>query len=189
LVRQRIQRAPDSFRRRLQSQWPDCGPLKRSLPFGTCLVVQDPKTGKSVCVTVNDRGPFTTGMALDISWGAARANALLPGRRNATLLAAPLSYREQDPIDAVAKLAACGLSKPWWLGSTEISPPSGRPYLDHFKGGPIMKAEDSGILLSLVAICCFAASSQQLPSLMAKSSSARTIIGSTAGLTDSKAMP
>jgi rare lipoprotein A len=49
----------------------------RSLPFGTCLVVENPKTGKSVRVTVNDRGPFTPGMALDISWGAARAIGML----------------------------------------------------------------------------------------------------------------
>ncbi len=49
----------------------------RSLPFGTCLVVQNPKTGKSVRVTVNDRGPFTPGMVLDISWGAAKAIGML----------------------------------------------------------------------------------------------------------------
>lgn len=45
----------------------------RSLPFGTCLVVGNPRTGKSVRVTVNDRGPFTAGLTLDLSHGAARA--------------------------------------------------------------------------------------------------------------------
>jgi rare lipoprotein A len=45
----------------------------KSLPFGTCLVVGNPKTGKSVRVTVNDRGPFTPGLTLDLSHGAARA--------------------------------------------------------------------------------------------------------------------
>ena len=45
----------------------------RSLPFGTCLVVANPKTGKSVRVRVNDRGPFTPGRSLDLSKGAARA--------------------------------------------------------------------------------------------------------------------
>jgi rare lipoprotein A len=45
----------------------------RSLPFGTCLQVSNPKTGKSVRVTVNDRGPFTSGVSLDLSLGAARA--------------------------------------------------------------------------------------------------------------------
>lgn len=45
----------------------------RSLPFGTCLRVSNPKTGKSVSVRVNDRGPFTKGVSLDLSHGAARA--------------------------------------------------------------------------------------------------------------------
>src|SRR5262245_55030751 len=45
----------------------------RSLPFGTCLRVGNPKTGRSVKVRVNDRGPFTKGVSLDLSHGAARA--------------------------------------------------------------------------------------------------------------------
>ena len=45
----------------------------RSLPFGTCLRVSNPKTGRSVAVHVNDRGPFTKGVSLDLSHGAARA--------------------------------------------------------------------------------------------------------------------
>jgi rare lipoprotein A len=45
----------------------------RSLPFGTCLLVGNPKTGKTVKVRVNDRGPFTKGLTLDLSAGAARA--------------------------------------------------------------------------------------------------------------------
>ncbi len=45
----------------------------RSLPFGTCLRVANPKTGRSVAVRVNDRGPFTKGVSLDLSHGAARA--------------------------------------------------------------------------------------------------------------------
>ena len=44
----------------------------RTLPFGTCLHVQNPRTGKSVKVRVNDRGPFTKGVSLDLSAGAAR---------------------------------------------------------------------------------------------------------------------
>ena len=35
----------------------------RSLPFGTCLLVGNPRTGKSVKVRVNDRGPFTRASA------------------------------------------------------------------------------------------------------------------------------
>jgi hypothetical protein len=45
----------------------------KSLPFGTCLEVGNPRTRKSVIVRVNDRGPFTEGMTLDLSAGAARA--------------------------------------------------------------------------------------------------------------------
>jgi rare lipoprotein A len=45
----------------------------KSPPFGTCLVVGNPKTGKSVAVHVNDRGPFTAGLTLDLSAGAVQA--------------------------------------------------------------------------------------------------------------------
>ena len=45
----------------------------RSLPFGTCLVVGNPSTRRTVVVRVNDRGPFTKGLTLDLSLGAARA--------------------------------------------------------------------------------------------------------------------
>ena len=45
----------------------------RSLPFGTCLVIGNPRTGRKVVVRVNDRGPFTPGIMLDLSSGAAEA--------------------------------------------------------------------------------------------------------------------
>jgi rare lipoprotein A len=44
----------------------------RSLPFGTHLRVADPRSGRRVVVTVNDRGPFVRGRVLDLSLGAAR---------------------------------------------------------------------------------------------------------------------
>ena len=43
----------------------------RTLPFGTRLKVTH--SGKSVVVTINDRGPFIKGRILDLSTGAARA--------------------------------------------------------------------------------------------------------------------
>ena len=46
----------------------------RSLPFGTKLKVTH--GGRSVVVTVNDRGPFVRGRVLDLSTGAARAVGL-----------------------------------------------------------------------------------------------------------------
>jgi rare lipoprotein A len=49
----------------------------RSLPFGTQLRVADPGSGRSVVVTVNDRGPFTRGRILDLSLAAARALGMI----------------------------------------------------------------------------------------------------------------
>ena len=45
----------------------------RTLPFGTRLTVSNPRTGKSVTVIINDRGPFVSGVSLDLSLGAAQA--------------------------------------------------------------------------------------------------------------------
>lgn len=46
----------------------------RTLPFGTRLRVSH--GGRSVIVTINDRGPFVRGRVLDLSTGAARAIGL-----------------------------------------------------------------------------------------------------------------
>jgi rare lipoprotein A len=46
----------------------------RTLPFGTKLRVTH--GGRSVVVTINDRGPFIKGRVLDLSTGAARAVGL-----------------------------------------------------------------------------------------------------------------
>lgn len=45
----------------------------RTLPFGTRVRVTDPKTGRSVIVTINDRGPFGRGRVLDLCTKAARS--------------------------------------------------------------------------------------------------------------------
>jgi rare lipoprotein A len=45
----------------------------RTLPFGTRLTVMNPRTGQSVSVVINDRGPFVQGVSLDLSRGAAQA--------------------------------------------------------------------------------------------------------------------
>ena len=48
----------------------------RTFPFGTRLLVTNPRNGKSVTVTINDRGPFTHGVTLDLTRGAAKAIGL-----------------------------------------------------------------------------------------------------------------
>jgi rare lipoprotein A len=45
----------------------------RTFAFGTRLNVVNPRNGKSVTVTVNDRGPFVRGVSLDLSRAAAQA--------------------------------------------------------------------------------------------------------------------
>jgi rare lipoprotein A len=44
----------------------------RKAPFGSRLRVTDIESGRSVVVTVNDRGPFTRGRVVDLSLAAAR---------------------------------------------------------------------------------------------------------------------
>ncbi|MDH4983756.1 septal ring lytic transglycosylase RlpA family protein [Hyphomicrobium sp. D-2] len=45
----------------------------RSLPFGTKLRVKNVRNGRSVVVTIVDRGPFIKGRIIDLSKGAASA--------------------------------------------------------------------------------------------------------------------
>lgn len=43
----------------------------RTLPFGTRVLVTNHSNGRSVTVTINDRGPFIKGRIIDLSKGAA----------------------------------------------------------------------------------------------------------------------
>lgn len=49
----------------------------RSLPFGTQVRVTNLRTGRSVVVRINDRGPFSRGRVIDLSAAAARVIGLL----------------------------------------------------------------------------------------------------------------
>lgn len=49
----------------------------KTLPFGTRVRVTDVKTGRSVIVTINDRGPFNRGRVLDLCPSAARALGMI----------------------------------------------------------------------------------------------------------------
>src|ERR1700690_2842314 len=44
-----------------------------TLPFGTHVLVTDPRSRRSVVVVVNDRGPFNKGRMIDLSLAAAKA--------------------------------------------------------------------------------------------------------------------
>lgn len=48
----------------------------RTLPFGSRVLVTNLKNGKSVVVRINDRGPFSRGRVIDLSYGAAQVVGL-----------------------------------------------------------------------------------------------------------------
>ena len=43
----------------------------KTLPFGTRVLVHNPRTGRQVVVRINDRGPFAAGRVIDLSRAAA----------------------------------------------------------------------------------------------------------------------
>ncbi|HZX94552.1 MAG TPA: septal ring lytic transglycosylase RlpA family protein [Myxococcales bacterium] len=67
----------DAFRGRLTASGTRFDPsaltaAHRSLPFGTCLRVENLDNGRQVDVRVTDRGPYVNGRILDLSEAAAR---------------------------------------------------------------------------------------------------------------------
>ena len=52
-----------------------CAP--RTYPFGTLLKVTNPSNKQEVIVKVTDRGPFTRGRIIDLSWRAAKELGIL----------------------------------------------------------------------------------------------------------------
>ena len=51
----------------------------RTLPFGTQVRVTNLRNGRTVTVTINDRGPFVRGRSIDLSLGACSAIGLSLG--------------------------------------------------------------------------------------------------------------
>lgn len=49
----------------------------RTLPFGTKVLVTDPKTKRSTHVIINDRGPFNDNRVIDLSLAAAKAIGMI----------------------------------------------------------------------------------------------------------------
>ncbi|WP_454597086.1 septal ring lytic transglycosylase RlpA family protein [Qipengyuania sp. SM2507] len=49
----------------------------RSLPFGSEVRVTDPRSGRSVTVRINDRGPFSRSRTIDLSRAAAQEIGLV----------------------------------------------------------------------------------------------------------------
>jgi rare lipoprotein A len=65
----------------------------RTLPFGTTVRVTNKKNGRSVVVTINDRGPFVSGRIIDLT--PAAASAL--GFSGLTQVSLDVMSRDRDP--------------------------------------------------------------------------------------------
>lgn len=73
-----------------------------SLPFGTRLKVRNVRTGQTVTVRVNDRGPFKKNRILDLSYAAARAAGVYgPGTAFVEIFPAGSTTRLATARDAV----------------------------------------------------------------------------------------
>ena len=77
----------------------------RTLPFGTKVLVTNLKTGKSVIVRINDRGPFIKSRIIDVSYGAAKVLGMT-GAGVATVKIVPLKKSAAAPAAAPAPVAA-----------------------------------------------------------------------------------
>ena len=74
----------------------------KTLPFGTRVLVHNPRTGKEVVVRINDRGPFIKGRVIDLSKAAAKALGIKGRGHDAVVL------RETVPAKEPAELLADG---------------------------------------------------------------------------------
>lgn len=75
----------------------------RTYPFGTLLKVTNPGNGKSVIVKVTDRGPFSRGRIIDLSYRAAKEIEML-GQGVAMVVVEPanltiIPFKPNDKID------------------------------------------------------------------------------------------
>ena len=86
----------------------------KSLPFGTCLVIGNPKTGRKVAVRVNDRGPFTPVSCCRPFIGSGRGHwhAIDTKRDDAPLLALSPNSRPVTNDRVVSSVDLLGLGKP-----------------------------------------------------------------------------
>lgn len=81
----------------------------KTLPFGTRVLVHNPRTGKQVVVRINDRGPFAPGRVIDLSKAAAHALGIKSRGHDAVVLReAPKGGTRDDLVASRAEGAGAG---------------------------------------------------------------------------------
>jgi rare lipoprotein A len=68
-----------------------------SLPFGTRVLVRNPRNHRFVVVRINDRGPHVPGRIIDLSHAAARALGMLSFGPKVVVLTEPGPEHDQPP--------------------------------------------------------------------------------------------
>jgi rare lipoprotein A len=74
----------------------------KTLPFGTRVVVHNPRTGKEVVVRINDRGPYAKGRVIDLSKAAANALGFKARGHDAVVLREVLPGSRGDLVASTA---------------------------------------------------------------------------------------
>jgi rare lipoprotein A len=68
----------------------------KTLPLGTTAKVTNIETGKSVVVTIEDRGPYVPGRIVDLSRATARKIGITPRKGIAKVVVAPIAVPQPD---------------------------------------------------------------------------------------------
>lgn len=77
----------------------------RTLPFNTVLDVKNPKTGQTVRVRINDRGPFVGNRLIDLSYAAAQQIGLIePGSGEVDLAVVRVGNDREPPAPYVVEI-------------------------------------------------------------------------------------
>lgn len=72
----------------------------KTLPFGTRVLVHNPRNGKEVVVRINDRGPFVRGRVIDLSQAAASALGM-KGRGHDTVVLREVPEGQDDLLASI----------------------------------------------------------------------------------------
>ncbi len=73
-----------------------------TLPLGSLVRIVYPKTGRSLIVRINDRGPYVEGRGLDVSYGVARGLGFVKqglARVRVELLEVPRHWSNKSTLD------------------------------------------------------------------------------------------
>jgi len=84
-----------------------------TLRLGSKVRVTEPRTGKSVVVVINDRGPYVRGRGIDLSHAAARSLGILD--RGVARVVVELLSKDGRPDAVVQTVTAATEPTAWWM--------------------------------------------------------------------------